>query len=375
MSLSLNGTDGVTFNDGSEQWAAASPIGTKNLIINGDMNIAQRGTSSTGVTSGGYYTVDRMRVGGGVLGTWTVSQDTDVPSGQGFSNSMKLSCTTTSSLGASDTFLINQYLEGQNLQHIKKGTSSAESLTASFWVKTNKTGTYVLELRDNDNSRTINKTFTIDAADTWEKKTLTFDGDTTGILDNDNARSFDFNIWLTAGTDYTSGTLQTTWGTQTNANRAVGLTVNLADSTSNYINITGVQLEVGDTATPFEHRPYDMELARCKRYYQVYENMKLHGTVATSPTTRANRMATILPVELRATPTLTITQTGSTDHFKVYDGGASQIYSSVAANYSSNTQIELDVNLAGALTGRSPTCIFTHASGTYTSDFKLDAEL
>ena len=273
MSLLLNGTDGVTFNDGSEQWAAASPIGPKNLIINGDMRIAQRGTSQTSITSSGYYTVDRWYMVNDATGTWTQTQDTDVPTGQGFATSVKLACTTAdASLSASDGLQIHTRLEGQNLQHLKKGTSSAEKLTVSFWVKSNKTGTYIYELYDQDNARQVSKSYTIDTADTWEKKTITIDSDTTGAFDNDNNLSLYSTFWLAAGSDKSSGTLNTSWASSVTANRVVGQ-VNLADSTSNYINITGVQLEVGDTATPFEHRPYDMELVRCQRYYEKSWNV------------------------------------------------------------------------------------------------------
>jgi len=240
----------------------------RNIIINGDMSIAQRGTSISGITSSGYYACDRWRAGFDTAGTWTISQDTDVPTGQGFAKSMKFDCTTANgSLSANSAFFLTQRLEGQNLQYLKKGTSSAESLTASFWVKSNKTGTYILMLDDIDNSRSFSKSYTINSADTWEKKTLTFAGDTTGTLDNDNARSFDVRWWLVAGTTYASGTLNTSWNSNTNANLAVGQ-VNLADSTSNYINITGVQLEAGTTASDFEFLPFDVNLERCQRYYE-----------------------------------------------------------------------------------------------------------
>ena len=242
-------------------------LGTKNLIINGDMKIAQRGTSTTGITGNGYHTVDRWYSEITTAGTWTQTQDTDVPLGQGFATSLKMQCTTAdASLGAGDLVNVTQRIEGQNLQHLKKGTANAESLTLSFWVKSNKTGTYIIELDDNDNGRNINQSYTINSADTWEKKILTFSGDTTGALDNDNNHSFRVYFWLAAGSVFSSGTLQTSWGSTVNANRVVG-NVNLADSTSNYINITAVQLEVGENATPFEHRPYDMELAKCQRYY------------------------------------------------------------------------------------------------------------
>jgi hypothetical protein len=244
----------------------------RNIIINGDMSIAQRATSTSSITSATYATVDRWRTVVTTLGTWTQSQDTDVPSGQGFAKSLKMDCTTAdASPSALDKLYFLQRFEGQNLQYLKKGTSSAKSLTASFWVKSNKTGTYICELLDNDNSdRHINKSYTINSANTWEKKTITFAGDTTGTLDNDNNGSLFIQFWLGAGSTYTSGTLQTSWGASTNANRAVGQ-VNLADNTANEWYITGVQLEAGTTASDFEFLPVDVNLQRCQRYLEVFK--------------------------------------------------------------------------------------------------------
>lgn len=332
MSLQLNGTDGVTFNDGSEQWAAASPIGTKNLIINGDMQIAQRGTSETGVTASGYKTCDRWGSLYASGGTWTHTQDTNVPTGQGFATSYKASCTTANaSLSSTENFIIRQRLEGQMLQHLKKGTSSAEKLTLSFWVKSNKTGTYIAELYDRDNTRQLSKAYTIDTADTWEKKTITYDGDTTGAFDNDNDASLDIQFWLVAGPDWTSGTLDTTWGNHSAANRVVGQ-VNLADSTSNYINITGVQLEVGDTATPFEHRPYDMELQRCFRYYW-------QGDGSNYATRYSNGAFIIcdLPTHMRVRPTTSYVSTNAAGSFTDYSRtNRFQLYDNTDPTYNVN---------------------------------------
>jgi len=244
----------------------------RNIIINGDMSIAQRGTSVSGVNSSGYRSLDRFNQGftGSNVGTWTQSQSTDVPTGQGFAKSLKLDCTTArASLSADESLRIEQKFEGQNLQYLKKGTSSANSTTLSFWVKSNKTGTYICQLRDIDNSRSISKSYTISSASTWEKKTITYDGDTTGAFDNDNGDSLRLLFFLAAGSNYSSGTLGTTWGTEVTANRAVGQ-VNLADSTSNEWYITGVQLEVGTSASDFEFLPYDVNLNRCLRYYEVF---------------------------------------------------------------------------------------------------------
>ena len=241
----------------------------RNIMINGDMSLAQRGTSVSSISSGtAYDTVDRFSRNIGSGGTWTISQSTDVPTGQGFAKSLKMDCTTANgSLSSNSEFVLRQNVEGQNLQYLKKGTSSAESTTLSFWVKSNKTGTYICELVDNDNSRQISQSYTISSADTWEKKEITFAGDTTGAFGNDNGSSLTVTWWLVAGSDFTSGTLSTTWTSSTNANRAVGQ-VNLADSTSNEWYITGVQFEVGTSASDFEFLPVDINGFRCCRYYQ-----------------------------------------------------------------------------------------------------------
>jgi len=250
--------------------AAGGGVNFRNIFINGDMQIAQRNTSVSSITSGGYYTIDRWRLGLATAGTWTMSQSTDVPSGYGFTKSLKLDCTTADASPASnDIFLLRQNVEGQNLQYLKKGTANAQSLTVSFWVKSTKTGTFIAELEDVDNSRTVSKSYTVNTTDTWEFKTITFPPDTTGVLDNDNGDSFKLNFWLVAGSTLTSGTLQTDWGSLLSANRAVGQ-VNIADSTSNDWLITGVQLEAGTSATDFEFLPNDVSLQRCERYYETF---------------------------------------------------------------------------------------------------------
>ena len=242
----------------------------RNLIINGGMNIWQRATSVTGKTSGGYFTADRWQTSITTAGTWSQSRSTDVPSAQGFGYSLKMDCTTAdASLGASDVLAILQRFEGQNLQHLLKGSSSAKKLTLSFWVKSNKTGTYIAEIVDNDNSRQISKSYTISSANTWEKKTITFEGDTLGALDNDNDHSLRVLFWLAAGSSFTSGTLNTSWASTVQANRVVGQ-VNLADSTSNEFYLTGCQLETGSVASDFEFEPYETTLRKCQRYFISY---------------------------------------------------------------------------------------------------------
>jgi len=281
------------------------------------MQVAQRGTSTSSVTTTGYYTCDRWSADFATAGTWTISQSSTAP--EGFYNSFKYDCTIAdASLAAGDAMILSQRIEGQNLQQLKKGTSNAESITVSFWVRSNKTGSYIFELYDVDNSRAISQAYTISSADTWEYKTVTFAGDTTGAFNNDNAASLYVNLWLAAGTTFTSGTLQTSWGSLTNANRAVGQ-VNLADNTANEFYITGVQLEVGSVATPFEHRSYGEELALCQRYYFQTSGLVYALGYGTSPENSAIAQV-VSPTTMRATPTVTVSNSSAGDSFI---GGAS----------------------------------------------------
>ena len=298
-------------------------INFRNLIINGDMSIAQRGTSFTGQTSGAYYN-DRFKTGISGLGTWTISQVTDAPTGQGLVKSQKFDCTTAdASPSAGDFLTYLQPIEGQNLQMLKKGTSNAESLTLSFWVKSNKTGTYISRLYDVDNQRVISKSYTISSASTWEKKTLTFAGDTSGTLDNDNGFSFAVEWCLGAGTNYTSGTLNTSWNSKTDADQFVGQ-VNLADSTSNEWYITGVQLEVGTSASDFEFLPYDVNLQRCQRYFQKIGGTNTNDVFASGFTSTNTFFGQgKLNKTMRSSPSATVSGTNSHINYTIVGVGAS----------------------------------------------------
>ena len=279
----------------------------RNILINGDMSIAQRGTSGTLQNgTGGYLCLDRWNEieGGSESFVFTVSQDSDVPTGQGFAKSLKFDCTTAdASLAADGALTFRQKIEGQNIQYLKKGTSNAVSTTLSFWVKSVKTGTYIIALVDVDNSRSISKSYTIDSASTWEYKTITYAGDTSGAFGNDNGNSLQVEFYLGAGSNYTSGTLQTSWGSNVAANQRVGQ-VNLADSTSNDFWITGVQLEAGTTASEFEFLPVDANLGRCQRYYfyKAYQKRQF----ATSNNQYSHDQIQF-PTTMRAAPTLSWT--------------------------------------------------------------------
>jgi len=323
----------------------------RNIIINGDMSIAQRGTSVSSITTSGYYTLDRWELGFTSLGTWTMSQDSDVPTGQGFAKSLKLDCTTAdASPDSVDVMRLSQKFEGQNLQYLKKGTASAVSLTASFWVKSTKTGTFILELQDVDNSRGISKSYTVNTTNTWEKKTITYEGDTTGAFNNDNGTSLQLNFFLGTGSARTSGTLATSWESLTTGNRAVGQ-VNLADSTSNDFWITGVQLEAGTTASDFEFLPYDVNLGRCQRYYFQINSENSFGAIGSGvyKSTTACRVTLTYPKIMRATPTISGTNIGNT---LVSQGGDKTPTGSLTVyNHKDKATIDVTTNSATLSTG------------------------
>ena len=241
--------------------------GRRNIIINGAMNVAQRSTSTTGIgANGNVFVVDRFKTfASSTAGRATVSQTADGPSG--FANCLKLDCTTAdTSIAAAEFFGVAYDFEGQDLQQLKKGTSDAEKVTLSFYVKGNAAATYTCELKDNDNTRIIAQTFAVTTS--WNEIVLTFNADTTGALDDDTASSLSLNIWLHAGSTYNGGTFASNvWASQTIANRVADET-SFFDSTDREFFLTGVQLEVGSVATPFEHRSFGEELSACQRYFQ-----------------------------------------------------------------------------------------------------------
>lgn len=302
-------TDGTITSSDLASGAVPNQSAFKNIIINGDMSIAQRGTSFTGIGDGdSQYTLDRFKWSEeGTTGDaeFTITQSTDVPSGQGFATSLKIDCTTADTSVASNNIVyIEQRVEGQNLQYLKYGTSSAESTTLSFWVKSNKTGTYTVNaLGDTAGSgKLYSQAYTISSADTWEKKTLTFIGDTALAINNNSSTGLQFMWNLLAGTDKSSGSVQT-WGSNTQANRAVGQ-VNLADNTSNELYITGIQLEAGTSASDFEFLPYDVNLQRCQRYLELCDGNRVVGTAYSSNVLYCNQIR--FSVTKRASPTITI---------------------------------------------------------------------
>ena len=314
-------------------------LSNRNLIINGAMQVAQRGTVANASNS---YSVDRWNLYTNTAARFTLGQDADVPVGQGFANSVKIDVTTAETAVSTNGFCaIRQPIEGQNLQSLCKGTPNAKEVTLQFWIKSTVTGTYAIELYDYDNVRQVTKTYTIDAADTWEKKVMSFPADTVGAFVSDNTTGMYLQFGLLMGSDFNSGTATGVWGASVNANRFAGQ-VNAASSTANNIYITGVQLEVGDTATPFEHRSYGQELALCQRYYWA----RLSGRTVYAGDYGANCFGQFFfPVTMRASPAVTAT-TNKTVLATYHSQELIQIYmSGNAGAISSSSDFNADAEL------------------------------
>ena len=267
----------TSFSGSGEGLTRTTAYSHRNVVINGGMQVAQRGSSSTGNTSGGYKTCDRWELSLNSAGTWTVTQSGTCP--DGFNNSIKLDCTTANtSLSATSFLSIRTSFEGQDLRRFAKGTTSAKAMTVSFYVKTNKNGTYAVELYDVDNTKIATSLYTVSNSN-WNRYEFTIPASTnTGQFVKDNNKSMNLGFILAAGTNYTNGNQYGFFVQGSNLNRAAGLTVNLADSTSNEFYLTGVQLEEGEIATPFEHRSFGDELQRCQRYYYVIADARDSGT-------------------------------------------------------------------------------------------------
>jgi hypothetical protein len=303
----------VPAETGTVVTTASPSLGRRNLIINGAMQVAQRGTSASGIGTGGYRTLDRWLAeqSGYTTHRVTYEQSTDAP--DGYSNSYKV--TTTASDSGMDYFRVRQAIEAQNLQHLKYGTSSAQTLTLSFWVKSSVTGTFGIEIYCNDGPRHRTTTYTVDAADTWEYKTITYTGDTSGVINNDTGGGMNINYYLYADSSRTA-TDSTDWKSYTSGGEAYGHVQNGVVTTTNATwQITGVQLEVGSVATPFEHRSFGEELAMCERYFQKsYNYASPIGSTNDSgcvmnrlndAVTNRNDLSARFSTRMRAAPTIT----------------------------------------------------------------------
>ena len=253
--------------------ASASPAVGRNIIQNGAMNVAQRSASVTGLgASAGYFTCDRWKLNfaGSTAGRLTMSQTSDGPNGIS-ANCIKLDCTTAdTSIAAGEFAILQQLIEGQNLQRLGKGVAGAKQITVSFYVKGSRASTQVCNLYEGDNNRHIGATFSVTTD--WTRVEITFpadEDDGSSPLADDNTVSIYFQIWLHAGSTYAGGTIQTTWANYVVNKTAAGCD-SLFSSTDNNFFLTGVQMEVGPVATEFEQEDISTTLQKCQRYYHKY---------------------------------------------------------------------------------------------------------
>ena len=345
----------------------------RNVIINGACILAQRTTSKSGITSSGVcQTVDRWNLTKSTgSGTTTMSQSTDAPTQHGFGFSTKYEITTAATdLSGGNYFIHSQRLMGEDLQRFCKGTSGAKKFTLSFYVKTNKTGTYNVELQDNDNTRHCVQTYTVSDTN-WNRYTLSFPADTTGAFDNDVNNSLVVNFWLAADlSGFGQGTRATTWATFAQQNRAVG-NVNIADSTSNEWLCTGVQLEVDSTgdgiATDFEHVTKSQELMVCQRYYYPWmpagQNSANIGIGCYTGGGNQYELSIRHPVRMRATPTYE--EVGGTNYFANFGntGGNSVVtYNGFSADQVRDISGGLFTTSAGSHGGKATRARFNNAN-------------
>jgi hypothetical protein len=327
-----NGGNTATIN--SMTPTADSLQGFRNRIINGDCRIDQRNAGAAVTPTSGGYTLDRFTYQLSQASKATIQQNAgSVTPPAGFSNYLGVTSTSAYSSGSSDFFRIYQPIEGFNVADLAWGTASAKTITLSFWVRSSLTGTFGGALQNSASNRSYPYTYTISSADTWEQKSITIAGDTSGTWLTTNGVGVIVGFNLGTGTTF-SGTA----GAWAGANylSATGATSVLATNGATWY-VTGVQLEVGSVATPFERRPYGMELALCQRYYyhqKATTTVSYFGNSYNQDTTTANGLVSF-PVEMRIAPS-SLSQTGTAGDYRIQHAATSTTCSSVPTLASSD---------------------------------------
>ena len=342
MSVAINGTNGITYNDGSLQPSA--PVG-RNLIINGDMAIDQRNAGASVTATSSITVVDRFQIyAANITNAQTYQQVTDAPAG--FNNSFKVTNSSTTQSGTNALYSPRQKIEGLNTAHLNWGTSDAQTVTLSFWVKASVTGTYPATFTNNNFSRSFVTSYTVSVANTWEYKTITIAGDTSGAWNVDSTTGINIMLSLDVEPAYQTSTVDA-W--QTGNVRGTSSDVHFLANASATWQITGVQLEANTTATPFEHLQYGQQLALCQRYLQSSWSQGSAIGSAVGLTTNSTQQswgslnagiagqAFLLPVTMRTSPTLVVYDMAlTTGKVTTLGNGAAQT-NNVAANNSSTT--------------------------------------
>jgi hypothetical protein len=373
MTIAANGT--VTFAGGLGDISVTSLNGgqlggRRNIVINGEMKVAQRSASETGLGGGSAYaTLDRYRtaVGAASGGRFTMAQIADGPAG--FANCMKITTTTAdTSIAAGENLQIVTRFEGQDVQQLQKGTATAKQVTVSFYVKGNATATYTCELQDYDNGRSIQQAFDVTTA--WNRIELTFAADTSDPFDDDNAGSLGLAFWLHGGSTYTGGTFSSNaWKDTVDNTRLSDSQTSIFDATSRTFFLTGIQMELGDTATEFEHRSYAEELYLCQRYFRqwgAHANTML-GMGLTYNATNVHRWGIELIPPMRAAPTGAFSGTCG-----LWNGGGIGTVAVLSTNYTKPDMIQYDLTCnSGIDAGIGKVARVYLNTGTFTATAEL----
>ena len=296
------------------------PVRTGDLLVNGSMRVWQYGTSATGITSAGYYTADRWRLlFGTTSGTWRMDQivgAANLP--QGASAGLRIECTTARNLNSDNSLRLLQPIEGITASSLSKGTANAREATVSFSWRSNRTGIFNVELRDNVNSRFVSKAFTYSTANVWQNVTLTFPADTTGTLNFDTTKNLELQFWILAGSNFTGSPRQETWSGS--GNRATGQ-VTVGQAIADYVEVTNVQLVPGPFSKSFVQRPFSDLLLECQRYYYRFDNgiTGVDLSVGRATSTTVAHFSFSPGVPMRAAPT-SLTQSGTAAHYGIVSG-------------------------------------------------------
>ena len=369
MALSTIDSDGIVANGITADSLNIGQIGgRRNLIINGAMVQDQRnGGSSVTPTASGTYTLDRWRANISVSSKFSVQQSTEAPANH--TNSLLVTSLAATTVSASNQYFIGTRLEGYNIAHLKFGTADAQSITLSFWVRSSLTGTFGAGVFNSAANRCYPISYTISSANTWEQKTVTIEGDTSGTWLTNNGVGLQLIFSLGIGS-----TFQGTAGAWTSsAHLTASSTVNLVETNGATLYITGVQLEVGSVATPFEHRSYGDELALCYRYYYQWNTGEQFNAIAVGMAEQVNelRWAISFPTEMRSKPTQSLSAAGD---FTAWDAShSSTLNTRLAYNAGKNTAfIRYNGTTSGFTTGRA---LVLYAASNATAAMKFDAEL
>jgi len=347
MSFAVNGTTGITFNDNTNMATAAS-LGPRNRIINGNMVVDQRNNGGSVTPTNGQYTIDRWQYSGSQTSKFTAQQNAaSITPTSGFTNYLGLTSSSSYSVVSSDYFAIEQKIEGFNIADLGWGTSNAKTVTLSFWVRSSLTGTFGLTLRDGGESVCFPTNYTISSANTWTYIQLTITGPSTGTYSSTNGTGIEVWFGLGYGSSYTGNLTQNTWSSGFCGQPSGAQNIVSTNGATFYI--TGVQLEVGSVATPYQFNTYSDQLSQCQRYYVKYTNNSLpyvQFAIGRCYSTTGGSANLYFPVPMRTQPTFGYTTPVSGN----FDYSLSALNISGYPSNGSNSNNNISIGATGSFT-------------------------